>query len=262
MAEDRSWMYNGWDKGGKYMDELMDKATTFLDRAFSRTQIVWCPCSRCQNSKCLEDKSTIAIHLCQNGFVLGYEVWRFHGKSGTRVVAEDEHGCNVLNVNRMDEMLEAIQAEVTENPPIVEVEAFFKLLEASEEPLLEHTEVILLAFITRLVAIKSKYFFSNNCYNDLLKLISDILLKPHKVPKDMYQSRKIMSALGLKYEKIDVCPDNCMLFWKEHANEKKCLECEQSRFIKVVSKDGEKVTTEVTQKQLSYHTSLKVVVYL
>jgi hypothetical protein len=158
----------------------------------------------------------------------------------------------VRNVDRMDEMLESIQAEVAEDPPTVKVEAFFKLLEASEEPLHEHIEVTLLAFITRLVAIQSKYFFSNNWYNDILKLISDILLKPHKVHKDMYQSKKMMSALGLKYEKIDVCPDNCMLFWKEHANEKKCLECGQSRFIKVVTEDGEKVTTEVAQKQLRY----------
>jgi hypothetical protein len=108
-------------------------------------------------------------------------------------------------------MLEAIQAEVTEDPPTVEVEVLFKLLKASEELLHEHTEVTLLAFITRLVGIKSKYFFSNNYYNDLLKLISDILLKPHKVPKDMYQSNKMLSALGLKYEKIHVCPDSCML---------------------------------------------------
>ncbi len=111
-------------------------------------------------------------------------------------------------------MLEAIQAEVTEDPPTAEVETFFKLLKASEEPLHEHTEVTLLAFITWLMAIKSKYFFSNNCYNDLMKLISDILSKPHKVSKDMYQSKKMMSALGLKYEKIDICPNNCMLFPK------------------------------------------------
>jgi hypothetical protein len=152
----------------------------------------------------------------------------------------------VGNVDRMDEMFEAIQAEVTKDPPTVEVEAFFKLLEASEEPLHEHTELTLLAFITRLVGIKSKYFFSNNFYNDLLKLISDILLKPHKVSKEM------MYVLDLKYEKIDVCPNNCILFWKEHANEKKCLECGQSRFIEVVIEYSEKVTTEVTQKQLCY----------
>jgi hypothetical protein len=43
-----------------------------------------------------------------------------------------------------------------------------------------------------------------------------------------------------------------MLFWKELANEKKSLECGQSRFIEVVTQDGEKVTTEVAQKQLYY----------
>jgi hypothetical protein len=235
MAEDRNWIYSGWDKGGNYTDEWMDKATTFLDRAFSWTQIVRCPCSLFQNLRCLEDKRTNAIHLCKNGFMPGYEVWTFHGESGTRVVAEDEHDCDMGDIERMDEMLEAIQIKVTKDPLTSEVEAFFKLLKASEELLHEHTEVTLLAFITQLMAIKSKYFFSNNFYNDLMKLISDIFLKPHKVRKDMYQSKKMMSALSLKYEKIDICPDNCMLFWKEHANEKKCLECGQSRFIELVN---------------------------
>jgi hypothetical protein len=61
----------------------------------------------------------------------------------------------------------------------------------------------------------------------------------------MYQSKKMMYALDLKYKKIDVCIDNCMLFWKDHANEKKYLECGQSRFIEVVIQYGEKVTTKV-----------------
>jgi hypothetical protein len=245
MAEDHCWMYSGWDKRGNCIDEWIDKATIFLECAFSQTQIVRCPCNLCQNSRCLEDKRTIAIHLCKNGFVPGCEVWTFHGESGTRAIAEDEHDCDMGNIDRMDEILESIQAEITEDPPTMEVDAFFKLLKASEELLHEHTEVTLLAFITQLVAIKSKYFFSNNCYNDLLKLISDILLKPHKVPKDMYQSKKMMSSLGLKYEKIDIWPHNYMRFWKEHANVKKCLECGQSRFIKVVTQDGKKVTIEV-----------------
>jgi hypothetical protein len=150
--------------------------------------------------------------LCKNDSMPDYEVWIIHDESGTGVIAEDEHDCDVGDVDRMDKMLEAIQAEVIEDPPTAEVEAFFKLLKASKELLQEHIEVTLLAFITQLMAIKSKYFFSNNCYNDLIKLISDILLKPHKVPKNMYQSKKIMFALSLKYEKINVYPDNCMLF--------------------------------------------------
>jgi hypothetical protein len=89
MGEDCSWMYSGWDKEGNYIDEWMDKATTFLDRAFSLSKVVLFPCSRCQNTRCLEDKTTIAIHLCKNGFMSGYEVWKFHDELGTRVIAED-----------------------------------------------------------------------------------------------------------------------------------------------------------------------------
>jgi hypothetical protein len=88
-----------------------------------------------------------------------YEVWIIHDESGTGVIAEDEHDCDVGDVDRMDKMLEAIQAEVIEDPPTAEVEAFFKLLKASKELLQEHIEVTLLAFITQLMAIKSKYFF-------------------------------------------------------------------------------------------------------
>jgi hypothetical protein len=46
-----------------------------------------------------------------------------------------------------------------------------------------------------MMAIKYMYFFSNNCYNDLVKLISDILSKPHKVPKDMYRSKYFLGNL-------------------------------------------------------------------
>jgi hypothetical protein len=85
-----------------------------------------------------------------------------------------------------------------------EVDEFFRLLKALEESLHEHTKVTLLAFVTQLMAIKSKFFFSNNCYNELLKLIGDVLLNPNKLPKDMYNFKKLVKGLGMDYEKIDV----------------------------------------------------------
>jgi hypothetical protein len=62
----------------------------------------------------------------------------------------------------------------------------------------------------------------------------------------------MLSALGMEYEKIDVCKDNCMIFYKEHNNEMKCLKYSKSRFVEVINEDGEKVTTEVAHKQLWY----------
>jgi hypothetical protein len=32
------------------------------------------------------------------------------------------------------------------------------------------------------------------------------------MPKDLHQSRKIVSSLKMNYEKIDACENNCVLF--------------------------------------------------
>jgi hypothetical protein len=67
------------------------------------------------------------------------------------------------------------------------VNSFFDNLRASEESLHEHTIVSVITFVTCLMAIKSKFAFSINCYNELLNLISDVLPMDHKMLKDMYQ---------------------------------------------------------------------------
>jgi hypothetical protein len=55
----------------------------------------------------------------------------------------------------------------------------------------------ILSFMTRLMIIKSKFTFSNNCYKEFLMLISDALSVNLKLPRDMYQSKKLLSRYGL-----------------------------------------------------------------
>jgi hypothetical protein len=62
----------------------------------------------------------------------------------------------------------------------------------------------------------------------------------------------MLSALGMEYEKIDTCKDNCVLFYKEHKNETECIKCGKLRFIEVVNEDGEKVMMKVAHKKLCY----------
>jgi hypothetical protein len=62
------------------------------------------------------------------------------------------------------------------------------------------------------MVMKLKYNFSNEGYNDIMKLIIDLIPVKHNMPKDLYQSKKIVVGLGMNYEKIDVCEKNCMLF--------------------------------------------------
>jgi hypothetical protein len=164
-----------------------------------------------------QDKKTLSGHLCKYGYMPNYEVWVYHSEEFPCENVSEAHNNDDMQYDRMDEILQ----DLREDPNFVfpphskelpsDVKKFFDLLKAAEEPLHEHTKVSILAFVTRLMAIKSKFVFSNNCYNDFLILIHEVFPQNHKMPKDVYQCRKLLSGLGLDYQKIDVCPDNCML---------------------------------------------------
>jgi hypothetical protein len=85
------------------------------------------------------------------------------------------------------------------------VQNFYRHLAPVDEKVRDGTDVTVLQAVTRLMAMKSKYSFSNQCYNDIIKLIIDLIPTMHNMPKDLYQCKKIVSGLGMNYEKIDVC---------------------------------------------------------
>jgi hypothetical protein len=126
-------------------------------------------------------------------------------------VAEEEDDRS--SDDRMAEMLDAIRLELetnSEDPPTLEVQKFFNMLRASEESLHEHTIVTVLAFVTHLTVIKSKFAFSNKYYKELLSLTNDVLPNNHKMSKDMYQSKNcsllsVWSMRRLMRAKITVC---------------------------------------------------------
>jgi hypothetical protein len=43
-------------------------------------------------------------------------------------------------------------------------------------------------------------------------LIIDLIPVKHSIPKDLYQSKKIVVGIGMNYKKIVVYERNCMLF--------------------------------------------------
>jgi hypothetical protein len=92
------------------------------------------------------------------------------------------------------------------------VQNFYRLRSASDEKVHDGTDLTILQAVTCLMGMKSMYNFSNQCYNDIMKLIIDLIPAKHNMPKDLYQSKKIIAGFGINYEKIDVCERNCMLF--------------------------------------------------
>jgi hypothetical protein len=130
---------------------------------------------------------------------------------------------------------------------------FYRLLAAADEKVHDGSDVTILQAVTCLMVMKSKYNFSSQWYNDIVKLIIDLIPMKHNMPKDLYQSKKIVFGLGMNYEKIDVCEKNYMLFWKEHKDDTECMHCGRSKSVKVRNEDGGvSVTTKVVTKQLRY----------
>jgi hypothetical protein len=56
----------------------------------------------------------------------------------------------------------------------------------------------------------------------------------------------------MKYKKIDASKDNCILLYKEHKDETKCLKYGKLMFIEVINEDGEKLMINAAHKQLCY----------
>ena len=68
----------------------------------------------------------------------------------------------------------------------------------------------------------------------------------------MYDTKKIMKALSMNYEKIDVCPKNCLLFRHKYADDKYCRKCGSSRYLEVVDEHGETKQLDIPAKILRY----------
>jgi hypothetical protein len=66
------------------------------------------------------------------------------------------------------------------------VQNFYRVVAASEEKVHDGTKMTVLQALTHLMGIKSKYDFSNQCYNNIVKFVIDLIPVKHNMPKDLY----------------------------------------------------------------------------
>jgi hypothetical protein len=236
-----------------FSDKGAHSAKNFLGLAFvGYRHEVKCMCNRCQNRRLLFEYE-MSGNIAKQGFVLNYLVWHQHREE--RAPTADELDGND-DKDRMDDIIADIGMEYDlgsedQHPP-PKVQNFYRLLAASDEKVHDGTNLSTLQAVMRLMEMKSMYNFSNQCYNDIVKLIIDLIPMKHNMPKDLYPSKKIVVSLGMNYEKIDACEKNFILFWKGHKNDTECMNYGRSRYMKVVNEDGTSVTTKVVVKELRY----------
>jgi hypothetical protein len=88
------------------------------------------------------------------------------------------------------------------------------------------------SFVVKVLHIKFYCRINNVALSTILMLLA--LAFPHCcVPTSYKEAKKLIRALGLEYESIHVCPNNCALFQKGYAKINECAVCGSSRW-----KDG------------------------
>ncbi|KAJ0585549.1 putative Transposase-associated domain-containing protein [Helianthus annuus] len=258
---DRGWMYEKTDSNGFLNSEYCDNVELFLDFAFSKEEVVdtWvnmhgetkrnikCPCYKCQNIS-YRDRATVQKHLFKDGFMLRYEIWSEHGEKSNHDVGQssttmeidddDDDGCKRMvldNLCSCDYTSSTLEGRV----PNPEAKRFYDMLEAADEPLWEGekaTSFSKLQAATSFLTWKSLFNVSTAAYNFNISMINAMLPENNKLPKSFYDTKKSLEPLSLPYERIDVCKNHCMIFYKQDKALTHCKYCKESRYKSVLNK--------------------------
>ncbi|XP_039126193.1 uncharacterized protein LOC120262183 [Dioscorea cayenensis subsp. rotundata] len=83
--------------------------------------------------------------------------------------------------------------------------------------------------------------WTEKSFAKVLELLGRAFGEQSSWPKSSYEAKKIIKTLGLNYEKIHVCKQDCMLFWREYASAESCHICGTSRWVDSTKKRAVKV---------------------
>jgi len=78
--------------------------------------------------------------------------------------------------------------------------------------------------------IKSDHGLSEVGYDKIIEWARSILPEGNRLKENFYVAKSIMKPFGLGYQKIDMCPNFCMLYYIENAEMTECMTCGHSRY--------------------------------
>ena len=202
----------------------------------NKSKIILCPCCDCNNSRGYRDIVDIKDHLIRRGFKENYTRWTWHGESiyieasSSYCPREDENHCDDDNEHqgedidtaddigvesesevekdRIDEMMQDVEDHFTECP-----QTYDSILRAAETPLYPGcTKFTKLGAIMKLFNLKASNCWTDKGFTQLLEALVEMFPDGNELPNSTYEAKKLMCPLGMEYEKIHACPNDCVLY--------------------------------------------------
>ncbi|CAN1125381.1 hypothetical protein LINPERPRIM_LOCUS31644 [Linum perenne] len=253
---DRSWI----NDSNRLISRFIEGVASFMEIANNtvRDGEILCPCQKCVNG-IYQTTGIVVAHILENGFCKSYMTWYFHGETVFQSAESPSRGSTTeperfqqsrdmqQNVQDFIEDMATGYTHLDESEPNTnsqnpqlsgqgvassnDANRFYDILDAIDKELFQgckkHSK---LSFVLELYHKKCMNGLSNKAFNDILSTLRETLHEGDSLPKSSYEIKKLIRDLGLHYEKIDACENNCMLFWKNNKDEITCLECGLSRY--------------------------------
>ncbi|KAI5343052.1 hypothetical protein L3X38_010928 [Prunus dulcis] len=226
---DKSWMHS--DRRSKAYEFGVEAFLNFAVENLLTTTHIRCPCVKCVNLK-LFGVGIIRDHLYFNGIDQSYKNWTFHGEpweattNASRNVEEDDGHSRYSFMSEEIDMDDNDFGDFGSDPY-----EFANVIGDGDQPVYpgcrKYTK---LSALVKLYNLKAKHGMSDVCFTELLILQGDLLPEGNTIPTSMYEAKKTLCALGLSYEKMHTCPNDCILYRKEYEDSTNCPTCGISRW--------------------------------
>ncbi|GKB34845.1 hypothetical protein Tco_0879787, partial [Tanacetum coccineum] len=199
------------------------------------------------------------VHISTHGFDQHYTTWKYHGEPILLLPPPVPHSPEHID---MDAFFEDISANNVPTPPTQTTgpqpaqttgpnNEFEELLSRSTQKLYPGCDMTTLEFTSEISHIKVLHKISDAGFNKILALLQKACSpsKGYNFPSSYYEIKKTYKKIGLGYESIHACINDCFLFWGSEENKKmpNCPICKASRWKDPKKTKGKKVANKVVR---------------
>ena len=238
------------DRRSREYEEGVEYFINFALQHCSNQSSIRCPCMRCGNL-IHHTPNKIREHMFFNGIDHSYHRWYWHGEAGptSKQPSEMAQCYDTMDCGDVASTIEMVHA--TEDEFMTDPKSFKQLLEDAKKPLYPGcVQFTKLSALVKLYNVKARYGWSDKSFSDLLQILGDMLPVNNEMPLSMYEAKKTLNALGMEYEKIHACPNDCILYRNELKDASSCPTCGMSRWK--ANKAGVRSTKRIPGKVLWY----------
>ncbi|XP_074359031.1 uncharacterized protein LOC141698259 [Apium graveolens] len=224
----------------KYSDKYRKGVEDFVTKAFSKYVVgkeLTCPCKICSNHF-WSDAKGIHEHLvcngpCPHSLEWIYEVSTLRKENIIGDIDEMDTDIGMGLGDEFEAMMQNVYGTGNDTSEHgvrkgmnADTRKFYRLVNEGRKPLYpESKNFTRLSFIVRLYQLKCIHVFSEAFPNV-------------NVPSSFNSVKVMIKDLGLDYQKINACPNDCLLFWAENEGLDICKKCKTSRWKVVEDKNG------------------------